>query len=185
MEFGDYFTVELQDPMGFSPVWLIVAAALVIAAVLMWVFLRKKLPRRIPRAKKPAAPAQMSEEDLTSLKKLYLEKMARTEQELRDGKLTIREAYQRMSADMREFVKRATGVPVREMTLAEISELKIPSLTELVRDYYEPEFAYYSEADAHRSFERTCQVIRKWARTWMVGQKEKYRQKKDRGRKTK
>ena len=30
MEFGDYFTVELQGPMGFSPVWLIVAAALVI-----------------------------------------------------------------------------------------------------------------------------------------------------------
>ncbi|MBP3218729.1 MAG: hypothetical protein J6M46_10180 [Lachnospiraceae bacterium] len=171
--------------MRFSFLWLIVAAAFAVAAVLMWFFLRNRIPRPV-RVRKPAAAAgQGTPEDLAMLKQIYLQRMELTEKALQDGQITIREAYQRMSADMRDFVKRATGVPVREMTLAEISELKIPSLTELVRDYYEPEFAYYTEADAHKSFERTRYVIRKWARTWMAGHKEKQEREKSRGSKKK
>ena len=49
------------------------------------------------------------------------------------------------------------------MVYNELVRLNRPELAELVRYYYEPEFAYYSETDAKLAIERGKELIRKWA----------------------
>ena len=168
--FSDYFTVQLQDSLSLSIWWLVLAAALVALAAVLWFVVRKRFPRRIhektKREKQPEPPAA---EGLEGLKTEYLQRMKVTSMRLSVGRLSLRDAYQTMSADLREFVEKACGVRVREMTLSEIRALGIRPLTELVQNYYEPEFALQSEANAKRSFEMTCNVIRRWAMTEYPG----------------
>jgi hypothetical protein len=48
------------------------------------------------------------------------------------------------------------------MVYLELTRLGRPELAELVRQYYEPEFAFYSEADAKLAIEKGKELIIKW-----------------------
>ena len=83
-------------------------------------------------------------------------------QKISNGEINSRIAYQRMSKVIRHFVYDMTGVQVQKFTLYEIRQIKMPLLTRLIEDYYVPEFAEETVADAIRSLEGTRRVIERW-----------------------
>ena len=85
-----------------------------------------------------------------------------TEADLRSGKISIRQAYQNMSSCIRGFIFEATGIPVEKYTLSEIRKVNIPALTQLVEEYYEPEFARFTYADVNQSIYKTRKVLELW-----------------------
>ena len=62
------------------------------------------------------------------------------------------------------FVFEVTGIKVQHYTLTEIRRVNIPQLTNLVREYYEPEFARETRADVRASIFRTRSLIESWRR---------------------
>ncbi|MEE0955452.1 MAG: hypothetical protein U0L49_06490 [Eubacterium sp.] len=67
-----------------------------------------------------------------------------------------------MSETLRKFVEGATGIKVTVLTRGEIRPLGITSLTRLVEQYYEPEFAEKAMGNIGNSFKETKELIRKW-----------------------
>ncbi len=154
-------SVELQDTFSYMPIWLILVFVFVAVVLFLQIFFRVKLgdklkwPKKI-RVKKP------SPKTLGEIKLKYLGDMNSIEDDLRSGKITIRKAYNRMSACIRGFTFEATGIPVDKYTLAEIKKVGIPALTQLVSEYYEPEFARFTYADINQSIYKTRKVLELW-----------------------
>ncbi len=156
-------SVSLQDPYQFMFWWLIIAVVAVIIAVLLHIFVKKKLKHLLkkkddnrPRIEKPKPG------DLVTAKRKYLGELDKLERDVMSQKITVRHGYQKMSRIIRLFVHDVTRIRVQDYTLSEISEIGIPALTMLVTEYYEPEFAKYSQADIRASMRRTREVISTW-----------------------
>ena len=123
--------------------------------------LRKKLGDRIKREKQIKLK-KIAESTLEGLKKKYIGELTCIEMDLRNQKITVRQAYQKMSICIRMFVHDVTGIKVQKYTLSEIKKVNMPQLTQLVREYYEPEFALESRTDVMGSIQRTRYVIEGW-----------------------
>ena len=154
-------SVELQDTFSYSIIWIILALLLLAAVIFLQVFFRKKFGDRLKRPKKIKVKKAKGK-NLAEIRYRYLGEMSRIEGELRSGKITIRKAYSSMSTCIRGFVYEATGIPVDKYTLAEIRQVGIPALTQLVEEYYEPEFARFTYADINQSLYKTRKVLELW-----------------------
>ena len=60
------------------------------------------------------------------------------------------------------FVYEVTKINVQKLTLKEIKKYKLPILTELVEEYYVPEFAKEEPNSIEKSLEKTRKAIEKW-----------------------
>lgn len=101
-----------------------------------------------------------------AIKSLYLTKIDNlkkdVEKNTKDMKI-VKDAYVKLSAIIREFVYKKTGVKVHTQSLEEIKKHNMPALIELVEEYYKVEFANdQSAADILASLEKTREVIKKW-----------------------
>ncbi|MCR5148136.1 MAG: hypothetical protein K6C35_04115 [Eubacterium sp.] len=154
-------SVELQEPISYMPLWIILAIVLlllIIASQIVFRILfkgRLKKPKKV-KIKKPR-PKTMEE-----IKKKYLFMLNSIESNLAGGKITVREGYKRISECIRGFVFEATGVPVDKFSLSEIRKMRMPVLTSLVQEYYEPEFARTTYADIRQSAFKTRKAIETW-----------------------
>ncbi len=156
-------SVELQDPFSYMIIWIILAVIILGAFVFTQVYFRKKLKEELKKAKKIRLK-KLSEATLEGKKRKYMTELMYIETDLRNGKIDKREAYQKMSKCIRMFVHDVTGINVQKYSLMEIKRVNIPQLTQLVREYYEPEFALRSSADAATSIYRTRNTISSWRR---------------------
>ncbi|MBR1507004.1 MAG: hypothetical protein IJ619_03255 [Eubacterium sp.] len=156
-------SVNLQDPYAFMIWWIIIAIVAVIVAVLLHLWIYKKLKPLLRRKdeKKPKIH-KPKPEDLITIKRKYVALMNDLERDVMSNRITVRHGYQKMSKTIRGFVHEVTRIRVQEYTLSEINELGIPSLTMLMTEYYEPEFARYTRADIRASIRRTREVISSW-----------------------
>lgn len=154
-------SVELQDPFAYLIIWIILAVLFAAAVVFAQVFFRKKLGDRIKREKQIRIK-KIAETTLEGLKRKYIGELTCIEMDLRNQNITVRQAYQKMSLSIRMFVYDVTGIKVQKYTLSEIRKVNIPQLTQLVREYYEPEFALESRMDVMSSIGRTRSVIESW-----------------------
>ena len=136
-------SVELQAPFNYLIVWIILAVLFIAGVIFAQIYLRKKLGGK---------------------KKKYLAELSYIETDLVNNKITIREAYHKISHTIRMFVFEVTGIKVQHYTLTEIRRVNIPQLTNLVREYYEPEFARETRADVRASIFRTRSLIESWRR---------------------
>jgi len=141
-------------------VWIIVAAVLIVSAVLIWILLYRVLKEKL--GKNPMKIRQVPRGVLLGLKRKYMKELAKLEDDVRGGRLTIREAYQRLSLIIRLFVFEVTGIRVQEYTLSEIEKLNYKPLTALVSEYYVPEFAREADSDIMSAIYKTRGVIDKW-----------------------
>ena len=154
-------TVELQAPMAFMQIWAWLAAILIIGAVFLQIFFRIRrarageTPEKI-RIKRP--PARM----IPEIKERYLRELFVVERSLEERQITVREAFQRLSAVIRNFVFEMTGIKVQNYTLYEIRQLNMPGLTRLIEEYYAPEFARTTRKNGFASINRTRGVIQRW-----------------------
>ncbi|MCR5542542.1 MAG: hypothetical protein K6F55_00210 [Eubacterium sp.] len=156
-------SVELQPPFQYMILWVIIALVFIAAVVAAQIYLRKKLGDRLKREKQIRLK-KISESTLEGKKKKYIGELVLIEADLRNRKITVRQAYQKMSLCIRLFVRDVTGINVEKFTLTEIRRVNIPQLTQLVKEYYEPEFALESRTDVMASIMRTRHVIEAWRR---------------------
>ena len=154
-------SVELQAPFQYMILWLILAVLFIAGVIVAQVLLRKKLGDRLKKAKQIKLK-RIAESTLEGLKKKYIGELTCIEMDLRNQKITVRQAYQKMSICIRLFVHDVTGIKVQKYTLSEIKKVNMPQLTNLVREYYEPEFALESRTDVMGSVQRTRAVIESW-----------------------
>ena len=154
-------SVKLQDPFSYSiyPV-LIILVLLVLLTVYIIIKYRRK--NKIPKNIEETKIKEIDEKDINKIKEKYLKKLETVEEKLNSNKISVRHAYQMLSAIIRYFVFEVTNIKVQNYTLREIEKLKMPALTELIEEYYAPEFAEYSLGNIKASIEKTRKVIEKW-----------------------
>ena len=154
-------SVELQGPFSYLIIWVILAVLFIGAVVFSQIFFRKKLGDRLKKEKQIRIK-KIAESTLEGLKRKYIGELTCIEMDLRNQNITVRQAYQKMSLCIRLFVFDVTGIKVQKYSLSEIRRVNIPQLTQLVREYYEPEFALESRMDVMSSLGRTRGVIEAW-----------------------
>ncbi|HBZ02506.1 MAG TPA: hypothetical protein DEO83_01660 [Lachnospiraceae bacterium] len=154
-------TVELQGPFMYLIIWPIIAFIFIAAVIVAQIILRKKLGDRLKRAKQIKIK-KISESTLEGKKKKYIGELVCIESDLMNNRITIRTAYHKMSKCIRGFVRDVTGLNVDKYSLSEITSIGIPNLTNLVREYYEPEFARETRSDVKGSIMRTRMTIEGW-----------------------
>lgn len=152
-------SISLQSPFSYSIIPIIIVAVLLIAVcVYLYIILREKKLEPIEDIKiKPVKP-----KSLNHTKHKYLKKIDVIEKKLEEKKITVRTAYQGLSLIIRYFVYEVTNIKVQNYTLKDIEKLRIPILSELIKEYYAPEFAEKSLGNIKASLEKTRKVIEKW-----------------------
>ena len=151
--------VELQNLLQFHWLWLLLATIFLISAFgLLYYSWRKYTSPKEKKliVKKP--PKKTANE----IRKIYLAKLNELENNIRNTDVDNREAYQKLSTIIRMFVYEMTGISVQNCTLEEIRPLRIPRLTRLVEEYYEPEFSSEDLGDALKSLSKTRKEIESW-----------------------
>ena len=156
------WTVPLQELFSYKLVWLIAGLVLLVLSSLVFSFFYarwRKLQRLTESGHiiKKAPPLAVP---VARIK--YIRQLNRLEKALNEGALEDRVAYQELSRIIRMFIHDVTRVDVQNYSYSEISAHNIPQLTELVREYYEPEFAKDAGGNIRESLQRTGQVISLW-----------------------
>lgn len=100
--------------------------------------------------------------DKSLIKEQYLKEIDLLKNKLNNNEISSRKAYQSLSILIRTFIFEMTSVNVLNYTLEEIKVLKMPVLTALVEDYYDPEFAVDTKGNIESSIEKTREVIARW-----------------------
>ena len=100
--------------------------------------------------------------NLMSIKEKYLTLVNNLLKEVKSNNIKSRIAYQRLSNYIRCFIYESTNIKVQNYTLEDIKKVDIPILYELVSEYYDPEFAKFSEGNIISSIEKTRMVIARW-----------------------
>ena len=85
------------------------------------------------------------------------------EKEYKDNKVSYRNTYVRISDIIRSFIFDATKINVQNYTLQDVEKLDMPVLTELMKEYYKPEFSYNEQGNVIESINKTREAIRKWS----------------------
>ena len=158
-------TVNLRRLFDFSRLPIAITAAvlglLTLAIILMFLYdllkdLKKKEKPQVVQDKVFVKP------DMDKLKAEYLALLDGIEAKFNEDTTAIRPAYEGMSRVVRDFVYRATGTEVDRFTLYEISQTGFGSLTELVGEYYQPEFDSISEGDVRASLAKSRRLVSEW-----------------------
>lgn len=155
---------KLREPMAYSDkyefwaLWVfgIVLLIIFIAYVFVKTGLFDKVKSLTHRNKKFKVKSP------EKIRNRYLYKIDEINVLLRNNRIDAREGYRRLSELVRVFAYEVTGVKVQNFTLNEIRGMGISNLTELISDFYEPEFAKKTEADVIAGLAKTRKVIEEW-----------------------
>ncbi|WP_347041721.1 hypothetical protein [Brachybacterium nesterenkovii] len=150
---------QIIDPPQYSVAWLILAAlcALVIAALVIGTLrITRAVVERSAYARRPS--------DVETLKAEFLRAVNAVGDRVDEGEVDSREAHRELTAVMRAFVRRTTGLDVTSQDVAALrADARTREVGELVADLQEPEFALASSRDIEESLRRARGVIRAWS----------------------
>lgn len=156
-------TVELQDNYSYLP-FLLLLFALIVGIILIVVWAAKG-----PKTEKKAVsetPAQMPVNPRSrgmELKRKYDRLLVQLADDSEKKVIEDREAYQRLSRLVRDFVYEVTGVKVQNYTLQELQGMNMPKLTALIEECYVPEFALDNcQGDVSETIKKARKVIGEW-----------------------
>ena len=151
--------VELQNLLHFHWLWLLLATLFLIGSLgLLYYSWRKYASPKEKKLKVKKPPKKLASE----IRNKYLAKLNELENSIKNKDCDNREAYQKLSTIIRMFVYEMTGISVQNCTLEEIRPLRMPRLTRLVEEYYEPEFSSENLGDALKSLSKTRKEIQAW-----------------------
>lgn len=157
--------IELHEPFSYSLFILLILFLLVLAPILLYLVTRvvnyvKSKPKKEKNIddKKVIRPV-----DVARYKQQYLSKIDNLESRMINEGLSYRQSYIELSAIVREFVTKATGIKASNFSLSEIRTISMPNLYMLIERFYEPEFGVEEEGtymdDAFRDSRR---IISEW-----------------------
>jgi len=158
-------SVNLQEMFGYSALLTILLVVLVAIPLLVYLFFKLK-GFKLPEKKKKKAEAPkpyVRKRSIQEIKSDYLRQISMIETKYKNNEIDDREAYLRLSTVVRSFVQEMTGIKAVNLTLSEIKELGLPTLADLIAEFYRPEFAYDSEgADTIRHIADARTVVTQW-----------------------
>lgn len=149
---------ELRDMFSYSFIPLIVIALLIVITIILLKVYRPRKRKENITSKVVIPPKK----DMIKVKNKYLEEVDKLLDGVNSGEIKNRKAYQLLSKIVRNYIFEATNIKVQNYTLSEIEKVNIPSLYELVKEYYDPEFCKESLGNIIDSIKRTRGVIEKW-----------------------
>lgn len=149
--------VDLQEPFSYSIIGLILLILLIVAFIVTLIVLL------VLKAKKNRPVIEyIPIADINTIKSKYLKMVEELVDGVNSRKFSDRRAYNELSGIIRKFTFEATNIDVMKCSLNDIRKLKMPALTKLVEEYYEPEFSYEGTGDILSSIEKTKGVILQW-----------------------
>lgn len=148
---------QLLPPVQYNDLWLWLGLSLLVLmlslpAVIMW------LGR--PRTVKPPVVLQPS---LAQLQQKYLAQIAAVAAAYRNRHFNNRQVHTQLSLLLRQFVWETKGVAAQHFTLAEIEAANLPSLAEVIRQYYPAEFHQTPHGQAEQALELAKGLIQTWS----------------------
>lgn len=151
--------IQLQDMFSYSksPILILGGLVALYIIVLVAMVVIRKILKNNARKKRIPKPVNIQRS-----RDKYLKKLEALRSKFETGDIDIREAYQRMSAIIRDYVYAATGRSVISFTLEDVKKAEMPALQALMEEYYHPEFAKHSEGDVIASIEKTKRAIETW-----------------------
>ena len=159
--------ITFDDLLPAAPfiyqVWPLIVGIILVIMVLG--FLIYKMIKEVRLKQKDDLTLELKLVDAKSLaeiKQIYLKRLEKLEQEIRENQIATRGAYQKLSSILRTFAYEATGIKIQNFSLSEIRGTGYQNLVTLVSEYYDPEFAKNSQGDLSGAIKRTKEVISKW-----------------------
>ena len=145
---------NLNGPFYYAIYPLIIVIILIIITIIVFLCLNVRIKK-----KEKKLPVIVTPKDINSIKKKYLKEL---DDLSNNNSLSKRKIYNNLSIIIRKFVLEVTNIDVLKYRLNEIKILNMNSLTELVSEYYEPEFSKESDTNPITSINKTKEVIDKW-----------------------
>ena len=158
-------SVSLQEPFSYSLNLLLALGAAVLLPMLIMLIIKLIMKGKAiaPKKKEKEQPAPPPI-DKDRVRGKYLGIINEIEKKYDSKELDDRAAYLELSGAVRNFVHDYTGANTQNMTLNEIGALGMPSLFNLIKEYYRPEFALDSgETDVKKSIDTARKVVMSWS----------------------
>ena len=155
-------SINLQEPFAYSIIPVIIIICLTFIETCYLIYLRKKKNKsKIDEIKVKVIP-EKNMKNIPVIKAKYIKQLNDIEDKYANNIIELRKAYQMISENIRLFVFEITDITTQNYSLAEIQKLNIPILYELIKEYYEPEFASKSVGDFKSSINKARRVINEW-----------------------
>lgn len=153
-------TINLQEPYEYSVTPAIIILVLIIIIALYLVYINSKKEREYSNNFEKIPKENVK--NISVIKGRFLHELDVIERQYENKEIELRTAYQQISEEVRLFVFEVTGIKAQNFSLGEIKRSNIPSLYNLIKEYYEPEFASKSVGDFKLSINKARSVIKKW-----------------------
>ena len=154
-------SVNLQEPFTYSLIPVVIVVIMIAFISIYFIYKKIKNKAKINDVKDEKIPKKIKL-NIPEIKNKYLKQLDLIQSQYFNNKIELREAYQQISSEMRLFVFEMTDIKTQNYSLAEIKELNLPILYELIEEYYEPEFASKSVGDFNASITKARRVISEW-----------------------
>ncbi|MCQ2532211.1 MAG: hypothetical protein MJ093_05845 [Saccharofermentans sp.] len=144
---------------------MIILMAMVLIPAIIWIvsiLKHVKLPAFKKKVKVvPPKPVVIDKE---KLRKHCLVQISTIERKHSEGKISSRSAFIMVSAAVREFISAVSSNNVSALTLKEITDLNMPALSDLIEQFYHPEFAFddATEDEMAKAFVDARKVVTEW-----------------------
>ncbi|WP_026656911.1 hypothetical protein [Butyrivibrio sp. AE3003] len=162
-------TVTLRPPFEYS-IWVLLVGIVIFAAFLfmfVWVLLRIlgiERNQSDPSAKKENR-FSISSGYQYIMKQKYIAQIQMLKNDYKNGKVSQREGFQRLSLLIRGFIHDVTGINVETATIRDVKKLGIKHLDKLMEEYYVPEFAEDGRPIS-KELSESCETAMGVIRTW-------------------
>ncbi|MBR3032656.1 MAG: hypothetical protein IKH92_06525 [Clostridiales bacterium] len=156
-------SVDLQDPFSYSIVPIIIISAIILVSLIALItvlILRKKKNRPVKQKVEAAPVFRIKSKELAQRE--YLDKIAVLEQKYLAGQIDARSVHQELSAIVRMFVHDLTGINAQNFSLNELKAHNIYQISNLIEEFYAPEFAERSDKETTNSIQEAREVIIRW-----------------------
>ena len=157
-DISDMINFDLEDMFSYSYIPIIISLIIFLILFIIYYhfFIRKK-----------KVPVQFHHHvGVDALKRTYLKRLDDIIEKYHKQTINDRQVYIQLSRLIRGFAYEMTGIKLQNCTLEDISKLDIPQLYNLVYEYYDPEFAKFSQGHSpiviNRVLVKTREVIDKW-----------------------
>lgn len=129
---------SLLPPAQYDFIWPLLAIALVVMAVIFYVFLFVATKKVKPEPIVQMLPRTASSvERLSLIKNKYAQKVIHIQTAHNEGKLSTRKAFQALSINLRNFTHEYSGTGAHAMSLTDLYDTQAPKLLlEKIQNYY-------------------------------------------------
>ena len=155
-------SVNLQEPFTYSVIPLVIVIVLIIGFTIYLIITRKVKTQKKQEKSRAKKIPERNIKDIKQIKERYLKQLDTIESEYNNQKIELRQAYMLISEAVRMFVFEATDIKTQNYSLNEIKKMNLPVLYDLIKEYYEPEFAFKPVGDFSSSINKARSVILKW-----------------------